>query len=143
KRTGILRVRRATEERADLHLEDVAGALTHEAAEQERTDVALHDGPAAERHFRCGEGPPQKSLRVAECLAVERSIFAERKGYGDGLSTPPSAANALTIVCDRRWNIGHHHGRDGADVDAHFHGCRTTKDVDLAGLEFPLVAAQP
>ena len=108
-RTGFVRIGGTAEESSDLHLEHVAGALAHEAAEQEGVDVALHDRPAAQRHLRCGEGPLEESLRIAECLAVKRPVLAEGEGQSHRLAAPAGAADALPIVGDRRRHIGHHH----------------------------------
>ena len=53
-----------------------------------------------------------------------------------------SATNALPVVCDRRRNIGHHHGRDRANINAHFHRRGAVQDVDLAVLKVLLKFAK-
>ena len=70
-RARFFRICWTAEEGANLHLERVARALAHEAAEQEGVDVTLHDRSATERHFWRGEGPLQVGPWIAERLAVE------------------------------------------------------------------------
>jgi hypothetical protein len=105
--------------------------------------VTLHYRPAAERHLRRGEGPLQVGLWVAERLAVEWPVLAEGESQRHGLAATAGTANTLPVVGDRRRHVGHHHGRDCADVDAHLHRGGAVEDVDPAGLEFALVASQP
>jgi hypothetical protein len=105
--------------------------------------VTLHNWPAAERHLWCGESPLQIGPWIAECLAVQWPVLAEGESQRHGLTATAGTANTLPVVGDRRRHVGHHHGRNRADVDAHLHRGGAVEDVDLAGLEFALVASQP
>src|SRR3546814_16488269 len=73
----------------------------------------------------------------------EGGFACNRQARRKSLAPSTRSPGALIVVGNRGRNVGHQDRLNRANIDAHFHRCRTGQEVDVALLELLLEIAQP
>src|SRR4029453_10917143 len=98
-----------------------AGACSEGASQQLSCDDATDDSVPAEVQIRLWRIVAGDAFGVREVVVVVGAISHQGQRVGEDLARASGTTDTLLVVEPLRWDVGHHHGPKGTDVDADLH----------------------